>query len=126
MLTTEQNITQLGKKKNILIPNKNGDFKVVEGIKNKEELTRLTLRQLRQIASKLSVPLYSRKTKAVLIDLIITYQNKNSLGDKDNQKSNSKDERNGDSSKQVLVETQTNLVFLPRDPEWAYVFLANI
>ena len=84
MLTTGQNITQLGKKKNILIPNKNGDFKVVEGIKNKEELTLLTLRQLRQIASKLSVPLYSRKTKAVLIDLIITYQNKNLVGDKDN------------------------------------------
>ena len=93
MLTTEQNITQLGKKKNILIPNKNGDFKVVEGIKNKEELTRLTLRQLRQIASKLSVPLYSRKTKAVLIDLIITYQNKKFFVDKDNQENNSKPAR---------------------------------
>ena len=122
MLTTAQNITQLGKKKNILIPNKNGDFKVVEGIKNKEELTRLTLRQLRQIASKLSVPLYSRKTKAVLIDLIITYQNKNILGDNVNQENNLKVEKYGDSSKQALVETQTNLVFLPRDPEWAYVF----
>ena len=122
MLTTEQNITQLGKKKNILIPNKNGDFKVVEGIKNKEELTRLTLRQLRQIASKLSVPLYSRKTKAVLIDLIITNQNKNSLGDKYNQENSSEAEFSRDSSQQALIETQTNLVFLPRDPEWAYVF----
>ena len=76
MLTTEQNITQLGKKKNILIPNKNGDFKVADGIKSKDELLGLTLRQLRQVASKLSVPLYSRKTKAVLVDLIVTYQTK--------------------------------------------------
>ena len=121
MLTTEQNITQLGKKKNILIPNKNGDLKVVEGIKNKEELTRLTLRQLRQIASRLSVPLYSRKTKAVLIDLIITYQNKNILLDDDN-KNNSKLESSSDSPKQAVVDIKTNLVFLPRDPEWAYVF----
>ena len=37
---------------------------------NKDQLLSLTLRQLRQEASKLSVPLYSRKTKAVLVDLI--------------------------------------------------------
>ena len=49
---------------------------MVDGIKNKEHLLGLTLRQLRQEASKLSVPLYSRKTKAVLIDLIVKYQNK--------------------------------------------------
>ena len=47
---------------------------MVDGIKNKEYLLNLTLRQLRQEASKLSVPLYSRKTKAVLIDLIVKYQ----------------------------------------------------
>ena len=76
MLTTSKIITQLGKKKNILIPNKNGDFKVADGIKSKDELLRLTLRQLRQEASKLSVPLYSRKTKAVLVDLIVSYQKK--------------------------------------------------
>ena len=49
---------------------------MVDGIKNKEYLLSLTLRQLRQEASKLSVPLYSRKTKAVLIDLIDKYQKK--------------------------------------------------
>ena len=49
---------------------------MLDGIKNKENLFRLTLRQLRQEASKLSVPLYSRKTKAVLIDLIVKYQKK--------------------------------------------------
>ena len=41
---------------------------------NKDQLLLLSLRQLRQEASKLSVPLYSRKTKAVLVDLIIKYQ----------------------------------------------------
>ena len=49
---------------------------MVDGIKNKEYLLSLTLRQLRQEASKLSVPLYSRKTKAVLIELIDKYQKK--------------------------------------------------
>jgi len=43
---------------------------------NKDQLLSLTLRQIRQEASKLSVPLYSRKTKAVLVDLIIKYQDK--------------------------------------------------
>ena len=43
---------------------------------NKAQLLSLTLRQLRQEASKLLVPLYSRKTKAVLVDLILKYQEK--------------------------------------------------
>ena len=43
---------------------------------NKDQLLSLTLRQLRQEASKLSVPLYSRKTKAVLVDLLLKYQEK--------------------------------------------------
>jgi len=49
---------------------------VADGIMNKVQLLSLTLRQLRQEASKLSVPLYSRKTKAVLVDLIHKYQEK--------------------------------------------------
>ena len=118
-----KNITQFGKKKNILIPNKNGDFKVAEGIKNKEELTRLTLRQLRQIASKLSVPLYSRKTKAKLVELIISYQNKTHKKDT-NKDLNTASNAPLTNSRgyQGVTDTQTNLVFLPRDPEWAYVF----
>ena len=76
ILTTGQKDTQFLKKKNILIPNKNGDFKVADEIMNKDQLLSLTLRQLRQEASKLSVPLYSRKTKAVLVDLIVKYQEK--------------------------------------------------
>ena len=47
---------------------------MADGIINKDQLLSLTLRQLRQEASKLSVPLYSRKTKAVLVDLILKYQ----------------------------------------------------
>jgi len=117
-----KNITQFGKKKNILIPNKNGDFKVAEGIKSKEELLRQTLRQLRQVASKLSVPLYSRKTKAVLVDLIVTYQAKLN---KSKNISPSQDNNIVSSNQTTSISTsdeKTNLVFLPRDPEWAYVF----
>jgi len=118
-----KNITQLGKKKNILIPNKNGEFKVAEGIKSKEELLSLTLRQLRQVASKLSVPLYSRKTKAVLVDLIVSYQTK---GNNSKNTSKVKDDKTVLDQKPPTIPTtvdeKTNLVFLPRDPDWAYVF----
>ena len=65
---------KLQKKRTYLFHANYGVLKVVDGIKNKEYLLSLTLRQLRQEASKLSVPLYSRKTKAVLIDLIYKYQ----------------------------------------------------
>ncbi len=89
---------------------------------NKDQLLSLTLRQLRQEASKLSVPLYSRKTKAVLVDLILKYQEKSSK------------KTNISSSQLILEDTsetntlnnsedvKTNVVFLPRDPDWAYVF----
>ena len=94
---------------------------MVDGIKNKENLLRLTLRQLRQEASKLSVPLYSRKTKAVLIDLIVKYQKKVS----EPTKETSPKRISETISNQVdtpLKENKTKVVFLPRDPEWAYVF----
>ncbi len=118
-----KNITQFDKKKNILIPNKNGDFKVADGIKSKDELLSLTLRQLRQVASKLSVPLYSRKTKAVLVDLIVTYQAKIN---KSKNIVKAKVEKSVLNEKSSVISTtevaKTNLVFLPRDPDWAYVF----
>ena len=118
-----KNITQFGKKKNILIPNKNGDFKVADGIKSKDELLSLTLRQLRQVASKLSVPLYSRKTKAVLVDLIVKYQAKENNSENISQARNSNSIPNQQlSATPTSVDAKTNLVFLPRDPEWAYVF----
>ena len=42
----------------------------------KVQLLKLTVRILRQEAKKLSVPLYSRKNKALLVDLILKYQKK--------------------------------------------------
>ena len=118
-----KNITQFGKKKNILIPNKNGDFKVADGIKSKDELLSLTLRQLRQVASKLSVPLYSRKTKAALVDLIVAYQTK---ANKSKTISKAKDDEVVRKQRSAEIpntyDEKTNLVFLPRDPDWAYVF----
>ena len=87
----------------------------------KEELLSLTLRQLRQKASLLSVPLYSRKTKAVLVDLIISYQNKTNLISEKQKTIKSKDAVSAPSV-ETSTEIKTNLAFIPRDPEWAYVF----
>ena len=42
----------------------------------KDQLLKLTVRILRQEAKKLSIPLYSRKNKTLLVDLIIKYQKK--------------------------------------------------
>lgn len=95
---------------------------MVDGIKNKEYLFSLTLRQLRQEASKLSVPLYSRKTKAVLIDLIDKYK-KNATETYNKTLTKNTSQRISDfTSQPVKEEVNTKLVFLPRDPEWAYVF----
>ena len=89
---------------------------------NKDQLLSLTLRQLRQEASKLSVPLYSRKTKAVLVDLILKYQEKSTkktYATPPDPKSEETYESNTFNSSE---EVKTNVVFLPRDPDWAYVF----
>ena len=76
-------------------------------------LARLTLRQLRQMASDLGVTLYSRKSKEALVSAIAEKQ-----------------ERRGGDIKAIEAElnpparpqTSTRVVFLPRDPQWAYVF----
>ena len=89
---------------------------------NKDQLLSLTLRQLRQEASKLSVPLYSRKTKSVLVDLILKYQEKSvkkAINNTTQPKSEVTFESNNSASSE---EVKTNVVFLPRDPDWAYVF----
>ena len=89
---------------------------------NKDQLLSLTLRQLRQEASKLSVPLYSRKTKAVLVDLILKYQEK-STNKAYTTPSELKLEKTAESNFfNSSEEVKTNVVFLPRDPDWAYVF----
>ncbi len=89
---------------------------------NKDQLLSQTLRQLRQEASKLSVPLYSRKTKAVLVDLILKYQKK-SFKESNSTAEHLKTENNSEFSDfNKSEEVKTNVVFLPRDPDWAYVF----
>jgi len=76
----------------------------------------MTLRQLRQIASDLGVTLYSRKSKEELVEAI-----------------NSRQELSGRPLEEFLVVdessplapsfgSETRVVFLPRDPQWAYVF----
>ena len=90
---------------------------------NKDQLLSLTLRQLRQEASKLSVPLYSRKTKAVLVDLILKYQEKSTKKTITIIPPESKSEETSESNAFISSEeVKTNVVFLPRDPDWAYVF----
>ena len=75
-------------------------------------LARMTLRQLRQMASDLGVTLYSRKSKEDLVSAIAERQ-----------------ERRGGDLKAIEAELNppsrpqsTRVVFLPRDPQWAYVF----
>ena len=71
-------------------------------------LARMTLRQLRQVASELGVTLYSRKTKEELV---------NAIGER--QADLSSVEQEHAPSRQL---DETRVVFLPRDPQWAYVF----
>ncbi|MBM5801306.1 MAG: DUF4912 domain-containing protein, partial [Cyanobacteria bacterium K_DeepCast_35m_m2_023] len=75
-------------------------------------LARMTLRQLRQVASDLGVSLYSRKSKEELLEAI-------------NSRTGS--EINLQAIEQELdpaprPAAETHVVFLPRDPQWAYVF----
>ncbi len=89
---------------------------------NKDQLLSLTLRQLRQEASKLSVPLYSRKTKATLVDLILKYQEKSSKKVNNITQQTDFAETFESNTPKTSEAVKTNVVFLPRDPDWAYVF----
>ena len=93
-----------------LIPKKLGWLSVTQALSS---LARLTLRQLRQMASDLGVTLYSRKSKEDLVSAIAERQ----------------DRRDGDLEAieaelraPSMPEATTRVVFLPRDPQWAYVF----
>ena len=68
----------------------------------------MTLRQLRQVASEVGVTLYSRKTKDELVSAIGERRVDLSSLDQEHAPSRQLDE--------------TRVVFLPRDPQWAYVF----
>ena len=50
----------------------------------KDQLLKLSVRILRQEAKKLSIPLYSRKNKTLLVDLILKYQKQGLTGDQPN------------------------------------------
>jgi len=89
---------------------------------NKDQLLSLTLRQLRQEASKLSVPLYSRKTKAVLVDLILKFQEKSSKKTNIRTPQPKSEDIFESNTVTSVEEVKTKVVFLPRDPDWAYVF----
>ena len=97
---------------------------------SEDSLARLTLRQLRKKASELAVPLYSRKSKLKLIQEISTRERR--LHDLNKEHSQNafhnsfwnKDVLKKDKSSTSFFSNQSNtrVVFLPRDPEWAYVF----
>jgi hypothetical protein len=73
----------------------------------------MTLRQLRQVASDLGVALYSRKSKDELVAAIEQRQ--------DTQEPSLK-AIEAEMAPAPRPEAETSVVFLPRDPQWAYVF----
>ena len=84
---------------------------------DQESLSRLTLRQLRIKASELGIPLYSRKLKADLVKSVFLYEEKKEL-----EKQLIKDQNESSKATRTSSSSETKVVFLPRDPEWAYVF----
>jgi hypothetical protein len=76
-------------------------------------LARLTLRQLRQVASDLGVSLYSRKSKEELLNAISSRHDEGSL---------SLLAIEAEMTPAPQPDAETRVVFLPRDPQWAYVF----
>ena len=72
-----------------------------------------TLRQLRHVASELGVTLYSRKSKEELVEAISQRQQEEGL---------SLEVIEAQLASAPRPEPETRIVFLPRDPQWAYVF----
>ncbi len=97
-------------------------------------LARMTLRQLRQIASDLGVSLYSRKSKEELVSAISSRQVSGSPGEEDPGPTATGFQAATAVAAPSLAaleaelpppprpDSQTRVVFLPRDPQWAYVF----
>jgi uncharacterized protein len=75
-------------------------------------LAQMTLRQLRQVASDLGVSLYSRKSKDELLEAI---------SDKQTSPLNLR-AIEAELEPAPRPTAETHVVFLPRDPQWAYVF----
>ncbi len=89
--------------------------------KSLTSLALLTLRQLRRVASDLGVGLYSRKSKAELLDAISQKQ-EFSTGRTRLETAISLAEMESEFGDTPLPLSETRVVFLPRDPQWAYVF----
>jgi hypothetical protein len=73
----------------------------------------MTLRQLRQVASDLGVSLYSRKSKDELVDAISRQRDLSP---------ESLQAIEAEMAPPPRPAAETSVVFLPRDPQWAYVF----
>ncbi|MFN5117386.1 MAG: DUF4912 domain-containing protein, partial [Cyanobacteriota bacterium] len=78
----------------------------------------LTLRQLRQVASDLGVSLYSRKTKEELVEAIGARQEEIGLSIEPSLAAI--EAKMAPAARPPADDTR--VVFLPRDPQWAYVF----
>ena len=91
-------------------------------------LAQMTLRQLRQVASDLGMSLYSRKTKDQLVDAITSRQPVSSIRSEASGPEPqawpepSLSNLEADLAPAPRPESDTRVVFLPRDPQWAYVF----
>ncbi|SAY38289.1 DUF4912 domain-containing protein [Candidatus Synechococcus spongiarum] len=107
-------------------------------------LARLTLRQLRSIASQLGVSLYSRKSKSALVQEIDQYSREEQPASPQASESNGSEsvQKSGAAAPQkppgqavpeasaprpeaeasTVAKDNDRVVFLPRDPEWGYVF----
>ncbi len=79
----------------------------------KDQLLKLTVRILRQEAKKLSIPLYSRKNKALLVDLIIKYQKKALIENQINKDRELYDDKNckdnSEGSKNIISDEDSKL-----------------
>jgi hypothetical protein len=83
------------------------------------EATDLTLRQLRQMASNLGIGRYSRMLKDQLLRAI--ERQAPSPGESEQSPADLR-ALEADMDPAPRPEAQTSVVFLPRDPQWAYVF----
>ena len=101
-----------------LIPKKLGWLSVTQALSS---LARMTLRQLRQMASDLGVTLYSRKSKQELVSVIAERQDHRE-GDLKAMETELHPPMEQKLHAPSMSEALTRVVFLPRDPQWAYVF----
>jgi hypothetical protein len=104
--------------------------------KSLTSLAMMTLRQLRQIASDLGVSLYSRKSKAELLEAISSRQSESAGAARDDGggpvprpaeavaglEPLRLEALEAEMSPAPRPAAETRVVFLPRDPQWAYVF----